>query len=128
MYCKTCGKEIKDNAFVCPYCGCLVGTTENDIQDAIPKTKNYENLVKIFGILGLTFSIISIFISLFTLTSMAGIILSAIGINYASKTPKKRCGLAIAGLIIGIISLVLCAVWLSIFANFYQELFQLYFN
>ncbi len=25
MFCKECGKEIKDNAFVCPYCGVKSG-------------------------------------------------------------------------------------------------------
>lgn len=27
MYCKTCGKEINENAVVCPHCGCA---TENE--------------------------------------------------------------------------------------------------
>ncbi len=25
MYCKTCGKEINDNAVICPNCGCSTG-------------------------------------------------------------------------------------------------------
>ena len=30
MYCSTCGKEINDNAVICPHCGCT--------------TKNYEKV------------------------------------------------------------------------------------
>ena len=26
MYCKECGKEIKDKAVICPYCGCKTET------------------------------------------------------------------------------------------------------
>lgn len=25
MYCKNCGKEISDKAYICPFCGCLTG-------------------------------------------------------------------------------------------------------
>lgn len=28
MYCRTCGKEIIDEAVICPYCGCLTGVPQ----------------------------------------------------------------------------------------------------
>ncbi len=28
MYCKTCGKEINDNAVICPNCGCETGKVQ----------------------------------------------------------------------------------------------------
>lgn len=32
-YCSTCGKEVHENAIVCPYCGCAVAKTVNSIED-----------------------------------------------------------------------------------------------
>ena len=29
MYCRTCGKEINDNAVICPHCGCATGNAPN---------------------------------------------------------------------------------------------------
>ena len=34
MYCKTCGKEVNDNAVVCPHCGCETGKVRETGQDA----------------------------------------------------------------------------------------------
>lgn len=28
MFCRTCGKEILDEAVICPYCGCLTGVLQ----------------------------------------------------------------------------------------------------
>lgn len=28
MFCRTCGKEIIDEAVICPYCGCLTGVPQ----------------------------------------------------------------------------------------------------
>ncbi len=34
MYCKNCGKEIDDNAFVCPACGVRTGVKEVSKEDS----------------------------------------------------------------------------------------------
>ncbi len=34
MFCKNCGKEIDDNAYVCPYCGVRTETTSVTGQSA----------------------------------------------------------------------------------------------
>ena len=37
MYCKTCGKEVNDNAEICPHCGCRlkgVSVKEEDTSNA----------------------------------------------------------------------------------------------
>lgn len=50
-YCTKCGKEIMDEAVVCPNCGCAVGqTAAAPVAVAVPKkAKN----AKIFGILSI---------------------------------------------------------------------------
>lgn len=38
MFCKSCGKEINDQAVVCPYCGVQTGAVQ-----IIPQQPNYGN-------------------------------------------------------------------------------------
>ncbi|MBN2880411.1 MAG: TM2 domain-containing protein [Clostridia bacterium] len=53
MYCKNCGKEIDDNAQVCPECGVNQRSTGRSIQDA-SKSRLVVGLIGIFlGVLGI---------------------------------------------------------------------------
>ena len=53
MFCKNCGKELKENQKFCPGCGCKVGATENNAQN---------NKIKIIAISIAVVFIISILI------------------------------------------------------------------
>lgn len=86
MYCKHCGKEISDDAVICPNCGVQVGT--------LTPQKNTTNILAIIG-----------FILAFILP-VAGLACSIIG-----KKQAETCGsgktLASAGIVISIVELVL---------------------
>ena len=62
MYCKNCGKEISDNAYVCPNCGVKVAT------ETAPRQKNNKALIGF---------IFSFFIPLVGL-AIAAIVISAV--------------------------------------------------
>ena len=32
IYCRECGKQISDQAFACPYCGCPMGNSNPNVQ------------------------------------------------------------------------------------------------
>ena len=94
MFCKNCGKEIDDNAAVCPNCGVA---TENMTKNTapVPAQKNSMALASfILALLG------------FNLVSL---ILSIVGLSY-SKKPEYAGdgkGFAIAGIIISSIYLAI---------------------
>lgn len=49
-FCAKCGKEIMDEAVICPGCGCAIKTESEPVKVAVPKSaKN----AKVFGILSI---------------------------------------------------------------------------
>ena len=55
MYCKNCGKEVDDNAVICPSCGCETGKAVDEEKDT-PST--------LYWILGFLFSIVGLILYL----------------------------------------------------------------
>ena len=92
MYCANCGKEIDDRAVICPYCGVATGKTAN----ANASTEN-----NTMAIVGFVFSFFIPFI---------GLICSIIGLKKSTDLNGKGKGLAIAGLIISIISIAITLI------------------
>ena len=105
MYCKFCGRAIKDDANFCPFCG----TKNEDHQEEVVERET--TLVekgpwKNFAKAGMTLGIISIstfficFPSL--LCGIPGIVLSALGLR-----SKENKGKATSGLVLSIIGFIL---------------------
>ncbi|MDE7084798.1 MAG: zinc ribbon domain-containing protein [Clostridia bacterium] len=86
MFCKNCGREISDNAVVCPNCGVQVKAMSN--------SSNGENTI---AIVGFVFSF---------LIALVGLICSIMGYKKAVNEGAPYKGLALAGIIISIISMV----------------------
>ena len=87
-YCENCGKEINDNAVVCPGCG--VSTIAQ--QTAVPVTQNEKPTTAIMA-LGFAF-----------LIPILGIIFGIVGISkYNDPKLKKQCIIAIPIAIVVII-------------------------
>ena len=91
MFCKNCGSEIDDNAYVCPHCGVKV-----DRFEAQPRANG--NALAIVGF------ILSFFIAI------AGLICSILGYNKAKNEGAPHKGLALAGIIISIVSMALAVL------------------
>lgn len=93
MFCKSCGKEINDQAVVCPYCGVQTGSVQ-----IIPKQPNYSNqqpnTQNDADVTNVGLVILGIIVPI------VGIILGAVNISNG----KKRSGKAY--LLAGIISIV----------------------
>lgn len=108
MFCKNCGKEIDDNAYVCPNCGVKVAAVES-----AEETKKKK--VNAFGIAGFVVSLISLWLGIYLcIASVVGLVLSVVGMKMRAKCTSCN-GLAIAGLVLGIISLVVWAiVWIVV--------------
>lgn len=95
MFCKNCGKEIDDKAVVCPYCGVL--------QDkSLAHSKQPTNTLAIVGF------VLSFFIAI------AGLICSILGRKRANELGGNGKGLATAGIVISIVSMVISFIYLMI--------------
>ncbi len=95
MFCTNCGKEINDNAAICPYCG--VVANKNALSNASSNT-NQSNTMAIVGF------IFSFFFAL------VGLICSIIGFKRAPEFGGNGKGLALAGIIISSISIIITII------------------
>ena len=112
MFCNTCGKEINENAVVCPHCGCAVkGNLENNSLASARK-------ISILCLLGFIFSIVSLLISLYLIVPITALVLSIVGVVQAQKNNQSLRGLGIAGIIISGISLLLYTILLVVGLSF----------
>lgn len=88
MFCRNCGKEVNDGAVVCPHCG---------VQLALIKGEETKKTSAI-AVVGFIFSFF---------ISFVGLICSIIGYVKCRDEKLKGKGLAIAGIIISLVSMVL---------------------
>lgn len=96
MYCSNCGKELNDNAVICPGCGVPTG------KNGIPAQEKM-NVLAIVGF------VLAFFIP------VAGLICSIIGKNKADEYGGNGKSLATAGIAISIVEIaiaLLCVVFL----------------
>lgn len=96
-FCSHCGKEVAPQAVICVSCGCQL----EEKKAVVNSSKN--NSMAVGGFIS---AIISLFINFFGIVGIVATVLSAIGLNQISATKEKGKGLAIAGLCIGIFSII----------------------
>ena len=102
MYCSVCGKEILDEAIICPGCGCMVKHTNTKHIDSTTEKIKKTQTSLILGIIGLVFA--WLFALVGHITSIIGIV---IGIKEYKETEKMT------GLVLSIIGEV-CSIFSSI--------------
>ncbi len=101
MFCNNCGKEIDNNAAICPYCG--VVANKNALNSAT--NINQSNTMATVGF------VFSFFIAI------VGLICSIIGLKRAPEFGGNGKGLAIAGIIISIISIIFTIILIASMAS-----------
>lgn len=100
MFCKNCGHNIDDNAYVCPHCG----VRTNDANESKP-AKDTSNTIAIVGF------VLSFFIAI------AGLVCSIIGYKKAKDEGRDYAGLALAGIIISAVSMFLVIIIYAVACN-----------
>ncbi len=98
MFCKNCGKEISDYAYVCPNCGVK---TESALADNSSGTKK----TNVLAIVGLILSFV---------IPIAGLICSIIARKQCAERGEGGAGLALAGLIISIVEMCIVLLYIII--------------
>ncbi len=96
-FCENCGAELKENSEVCLECGKYTSKKGNN------GNGNDNNKLALSGFI---VSMASLIINFAGIVGLVGAILSGIGLIQVSKGNGKGKGLAIAGLIVGIFSIL----------------------
>jgi len=125
MKCPNCGNEINNNETFCTSCGSRVdGTVQtptgvplsnqdnntiqnNNQQPSVQQTESSQT--NKMALAGFITSIVGFIVATIIIAPVATI-LSAIGLSQINKTGEKGKGLAIAGVIIGIVSIILVII------------------
>lgn len=116
MFCKNCGKEIDDNAVVCPNCGVA---TEKMNETAAAATQTGEKKTNVLAIVGFVLSLLTGAFSYIPAVGsyismvmwVAALVLCILGIKKAKEGYNLK-GLAIAGLVLCIVDIVLIIIGL----------------
>ncbi len=120
-YCSHCGKQVLDDAIICPGCGCSVQypgtgndgfsktnnyTQQQQQQHVPPQTPPYADNYSALCVAGLIMSFFQ---------PLIGLILSIIANNEAKRTgSSKSLSLSKAGIIISSVILGIIALWIII--------------
>lgn len=97
MFCTTCGKELNDEAILCPSCG---APTKNFLIQSQPEQENQDNGMAIAGF------ICSFFIPLL------GWIFGGIGLARSQRRNGKEKGFSISALAISTVTFLVNFFWI----------------
>lgn len=116
-FCTHCGKEVMDDAVICPNCGCSVQYDENPQGAAAPQNTAPVDSYSTLSIVGLVLAFF---------TALVGLIVSVVALNEAKTTGSaKSQSMAKAGIIVGAIEMglsvlsgiILGIVWSGLIAS-----------
>lgn len=125
MYCRNCGSKIAENADVCPICGSDQGL-EPKGPDTQYRQQPQSDRYNIMSMIGMGISVLSLFISLWGLMGVAGVILSKIAKDECEKTGERGREFAIAGLALGAVTIAVGVISLIFSANLMDWLGDLF--
>lgn len=104
MFCYNCGKELSDEAVICVHCG--APTKNFSAKNAVGVAPYTEIKRNGLGIAGFTVGLASMYFGAYLcIVSIVGLILSLAAVANRKKYTSGN-GLAVAGLILSVISLI----------------------
>lgn len=105
MFCKSCGKEIADNATVCPYCGAVANQPSAPAQQsyAPPPAPVEKNTMATVGLI------------LAFVAPLIGLILSIIGLKKSKELGGEGRSLSIAGIVISCIEMAAIVLFVVVY-------------
>ena len=111
-FCPNCGAELQDEQDICVKCGKMVKKNNN-------QASNNKNTL---ATTGFVIAIVSLFINYAGVVGLVATIISAIGLTKSKNYNGAGKGLAIAGLIIGIISIIYGIYSITVLVDALNEL------
>ena len=108
-FCSNCGNKVNEKDNVCSNCGKVLKEKEENVQVVQPVTNEYNTQVQKptngLAIAGFVVSLVSL-VCCGGVFGIVGVILSIVGAVKAKELNGSGQGLSIAGIIIGIISMI----------------------
>lgn len=123
MFCKNCGKEIRDGSVFCTECGATqhvtIAPSANGSSNSMPTSQpaTQKKPYNTMCILGIVISGISLLLNFWGIVGIAGTIVSVLGLQNCQKKNENGKTLAIIGIVIGVISIVYGVISLMALAN-----------
>lgn len=111
MYCHACGEQIEDGLHFCPRCG-----TQQPNTSVVPAQPANKTSTDVCSVVGFVVSLISLLINFWGIMGIVATVFSVIGLLHCNQNHAKGKGLAIAGIVIGTISIVYGAFTLIVLA------------
>ena len=107
-FCQNCGKVIDNGVQYCPHCGCRQNGSVNPtiLPNVMAVDMVKKNETDAMSIVGFVVALISLFLNFAGIVGIAATVLSVLGISRCQQTGSKGKGLAIAGTVIGGISVL----------------------
>ncbi len=128
MFCRTCGKEIHNEAVICPHCGCATSQKffSNQTQTQAPAPAPQPAPKKPSNgmcIAGFVVGLVSLFFPDFGdlgITALCvgatGLVLSILGMINARKKNQSKWGLGVTGFVLSLVTIV--GVVISLISRF----------
>jgi len=97
-FCQKCGKEIMDEAIICPNCGCSTGYNSTNVYSDDYYINELSKRIKINGIIWICIACIQIIMALtinwvFGIIGIANLISSIKDLNYSKEIFTNRFGI-----------------------------------
>ena len=102
MYCKNCGNQLGENVMFCDKCGARATVAKPQQQ------------MNVLAIIGFIVACISFLLNFWGIVGIAAVVLSSLGLIQINKNGEKGKKLAIAGIVLGAISIVYAFILLLI--------------
>ena len=140
MFCKYCGASIESDALFCASCGKRTAADAESNTEGIPnateplnahssspqqesgqpdaggEAKDGAGNTNLFSILGCVIAGLSLFLDYFGIASIAGLVVSIIGLFKAKKEGQGGAMVAIIGIVVSAISFVFGLIDLALFS------------
>ena len=105
MFCKNCGKQIDDNSVVCPYCGAETKSQATAHQPQYQQPQYQQPYQQQYSEKRSNSYAIAGFVLAFFF-ALLGLIFSIIGLRKVDECGGSGKGLAIAGIVLSILSMI----------------------
>ena len=106
-YCPNCGKENTTNSNFCPNCGQQLAVIKQVANPTVSNTAvPTEQKTNSFALAGFITALISLVLNFWGIVGIVATVLSGVGLSQTRSGNEKGNGIAIAGLVIGIFSII----------------------